>query len=152
LPPYCKAKANSKGPDDPNFAKWRGTLGEAYTHIHHYFSGLYSEQKAGGTIDQHARNRWLKGVVGEMAYVGRFCSARCALYPELHTRWGWALGEQGQLAEAIQHYQLAIKAKPKYTKAYAQMSDLYVKINQPYTARKVIETGLQAMPGSRMVQ
>jgi tetratricopeptide (TPR) repeat protein len=152
LPPYCKDKAASTGLDDPRFSKWRGPLGTAFVHIHHYCSGIYAEQKARSTIDQVARNRSLKGVAGEMAYVARFCNAKCTLYPELQTRWGWALAMQDQPGEAIQHYQLAIKAKPDYSKAYAQMSDLYVKINQPNEARKVIEAGLKAKPNSRMLQ
>ena len=32
------------------------------------------------------------------------------------------------------------------------MSDLYVKLDQPDKARKVIEAGLQAKPDSRMLQ
>jgi tetratricopeptide (TPR) repeat protein len=62
------------------------------------------------------------------------------------------LGEQGQLGDAIQHYQLAIKAKPKYALAYAQLSDLYVKNKQLDEARKVLESGLKAKPGSHMLQ
>lgn len=152
LPPYCKDKAASTGLDDPRFNKWRGPLGTTYIHIHHYCSGIYAEQKARNTIDQAERNRWLKGVAGEMAYVARYCNPHCVLYPELHTRWGWALTMQDQPAEAIQHYQLAIKAKPDYSKAYAQLSDLYVKINQPGEARNIIEAGLKTKPNSRMLQ
>ena len=103
-------------------------------------------------MNQQERNLWLGTVIGEMQYVGRNCSARCVLYPELHTRLGWALGESGQVAEAIGQFQLAIKAKPKYTLAYARLSDLYVKIKQPGEARKILEAGLKAKPGSRSLQ
>ena len=87
-----------------------------------------------------------------MAYVSRHCSTNCALYPELHTRWGWALGESGQHGEAIGHFQKAIKAKPKYVPAYAKLADVYVDIKQPEEARKILEQGLKAKPGSRMLQ
>jgi len=150
LPQYCKDRA--KGFQSSEFSKWRRTFGEAYINMHHYCDGVYAEHKARGSLDQLKRDRWLGIVVHEMRYVSNSCQTRCVLYPELHTRWGWALGEQGQLADAVQHYQLAIKAKPKYMLAYAQLSDLYVKLNQPNEALKVLESGLEAKPGSRMLQ
>jgi len=94
----------------------------------------------------------LATVIGQMQYVERHCHTGCVLYPELHTRLGWALGESGQVSEAIEQLQLAIKAKPKYTLAYARLSDLYVKIKQPGEARKILEAGLKARPGSRTLQ
>lgn len=150
LPPYCKDRA--KGITSPQFTKWRGTLGGVYEHIHHYCSGIYAEKKARSTIDQQERGRWLRGVKGEMAYVARHCSTKCALYPELHSRWGWALAADGEPAEAISHFQLAIRAKPKYVPAYAKLSDLYAEINQPDEARRVLDEGLKAKPGSAMLQ
>ena len=90
--------------------------------------------------------------MGEMSYVSRHCSTKCAFYPELHSRWGWALGSTGQVGEAMMHYQLAIKAKPKYVPAYAKLADLYIDIDQPDEARKVLEKGLAAKPGSRMLK
>jgi len=150
LPQYCKDRA--KGGQSSEFNKWRKTFGEAFIHMHHFCNGVYAEQKARNTINQHERNRWLANVISEMQYVGKHCNTRCVLYSELHSRWGWALGEKGQLADAIQHYQLAIKAKPKYALAYARLSDLYVKLNQPGEARKVLEAGLKTKPGSRTLK
>lgn len=150
LPQYCKDRA--KGGQSPEFSKWRSTFGKTAIHMHHYCDGVYAEHKARGSFDKLKRDHWLGLVVHEMRYVSNSCQTSCVLYPELHARWGWALGEKGQLADAIQHYQLAIKAKPKYVTAYARMSDLYVKLNQPDEARKVLESGLQAKPGSRMLQ
>ena len=150
LPQYCKDRA--KGFQSAEFAKWRGTLGEAYVHVHHYCDGIYAENKARITIDQKERKRWLRTVKGQMAYVSRHCSAKCVLFPELHTRWGWALAEDGQLSEAIKHFQMAIRAKPTYTSAYAKLSDLYLETDQLYEARRILEQGLKAKPGSRSLQ
>ena len=150
LPQYCKDRV--KGISSPEFAKWRGTLGEAFIHTHHYCGGIYAEQKARITADQRERKRWLRSVKSEMQYVSRHCSAKCAFYPELHSRWGWALAEDKQLSEAIGHFQLAIQAKPEYTTPYARLSDVYLKLNQPDKARKVLEAGLKGKPGSRMLQ
>ena len=150
LPQYCKDRA--KGSQSREFNKWRGTFSEAFIHMHHYCSGIYAEKKARSTIDPGKRNRWLGIVIQEMKYVGNHCNTRCVLYPELHARLGWALGESGQIAEAIEQFQLAIKAKPKYTLAYARLADLYVEIKQPDEARKILEAGLKAKRGSRALQ
>ena len=150
LPQYCKDRA--KGTNSPEWTKWRSTFGEVFIHMHHYCNGVYAEQKAKIAINQQQRNSWLGSVIGEMQYVGKHCNTRCVLYPDLHTRLGWAFGERGQFFEAIQQLQLAIKAKPKYTSAYAKLSDLYVKMKQPDDARKVLEAGLKAKPGSRKLQ
>ena len=87
-----------------------------------------------------------------MKYVGNHCDKGCVLYPELHTRMGWAYGEQGQITEAIEHFILAIKAKPDYALAYARLSDLYIKYKQRDEAKKILEAGLKAKPGSRSLK
>lgn len=150
LPPYCQDRV--KGAQSAEFMKWRKSFGEAFIHMHHYCGGIYAEQKARSTIDRHKRQRWLRAVMGEMEYVSKHCPANCVLYPELHSRWGWALAESGQPAGAIEHFQLAIRAKPKYVPAYAKLSDIYVKNNQPDDARRVLGEGLEVKPGSRMLQ
>ena len=146
LPQYCKDRA--AGRDE----KWRNTFGEAYIHMHHYCSGVYAEQKAKSTLNQRERVNWLGKVVSQMRYVSSACNTGCVLYPELHTRWGWALSERGQTAEAVQHYQLALKAKRNYTLAYIRLSELYIKANQPDEARKILESGLQAKPNSNALK
>lgn len=148
LPSYCKDRAEGKG---GRFEKWRNTFGSAFIHIHHYCSGVYAQQKAKSSFKRD-RIRLLGQVIGEMNYVSRHCNAGCILYPELHSRLGWALGEKGQHAEAIKHYQLAIEVKPDYTTPYGRLSDLYLKLNQPGEARKVLEAGLKARPGSRKLK
>ena len=148
LPQYCKDNAAGKG----RFEKWRSTFGEAYIHMHHYCSGVFAEQKAKTTLNQQERAHWLGRVVHQMGYVSGSCKRGCVLYPELHTRWGWALSEQGQVAEAIQHYQLAFKEKPDYAPAYARLSEMYLEINQTEEARKILESGLKASPNSKMLK
>ena len=88
LPPYCKDRV--KGINSAEFKRWKSTLGDAFIHAHHYCSAIFAEQKARSTVNQQERQRWLRTVLGEMQYVSNHCPARCALYPELHSRWGWA--------------------------------------------------------------
>lgn len=151
LPQYCKDRVIDNG-KSAEWVKWRGTFGDAYIHMHHYCSGIYAENKARITIDKKQRKRWLSQVKGQMAYVSAHCTAKCILYPELHSRWGWALGEDGQHSEAIKHFQLAITAKSEYAPAYAKLSDLYLDMNLPDEAKRTLDEGLKARPGSRMLQ
>jgi len=148
LPQYCKDRA--KGSQSPEFGKWRRTFGEAFIHMHHYCSGIYAENKARASSDK--RHKWLGVVAHQMGYVSNHCKKGCVLYPELHSRWGWALGEQRKFTDAIKHYQLAFQVKRNYTSAYAGLSDLYVKLKQPDEARKVLEAGLKVRPGSRKLE
>ena len=150
LPPYCKDRA--KGVQSPEFSKWRNTFGDAYIHMHHYCSGIHAEQKAKNILNKGEQDYWLGRVVHQMKYVSGSVNTGHVLYPDLHTRWGWVLSEQGQIAEAMQHYQLAIKAKRNYTLAYARLSELYLKGNQPDEARKILESGLKASPNSKMLK
>ena len=150
LPQYCKDRAN--GSQSPEWAKWRGTFGEAFIHMHHYCAGIFAEKQAKSAPNQHERATQLGKVVSQMKYVSSACNARCAIYPELHTRWGWALGMQGRTAEAIKHYQLAFKAKKNYAPAYAGLFELHLEANQPDEARKVLEQGLRNSPKSSMLK
>ncbi len=150
LPPYCKDIA--KGSGSRERTKWSGTFGEVYIHMHHYCAGVFAEQQAKSALNKRERANQLGQVVSQMKYVSGSCNAGCVIYPELHTRWGWALGEQGQTAEAIKHYQLALQAKENYTPAYVRLSELYLEANQPDEARKTLESGLKASPNSRSLK
>ena len=149
LPQYCKDRVQSKKDFEK---KWRSTFGEALIHIHHYCGGIYAEKKARIATDKGVRERLLGEVIHQMGYVSNHCNEHCVLYPELQTRWAWALGESGQVGEAIKHYQLAIQAKPKYTPAYARLSELYLELKKPEEARKILQQGLTASPKSSMLK
>jgi tetratricopeptide (TPR) repeat protein len=149
LPQYCLDRATDKLAFG---RKWGPTFGNLKIHIHHYCSGLYSEYMAKNTIDNNERDTQLGRVVHQMRYVGSHCKQGCVLYPELHTRLGWALGELGQAGEAIKNFQLAIQAKKTYIPAYARLADLYIGLNNRDEARKVLETGLKIRPESSMLK
>ena len=150
LPSYCAYRATPQG--KANKAGKYPSLKPIWQHIHHYCSGAYAEFQARKTTNPQRRKQHLSLLISEMTYVGRHCDTRCILYPELHSRWGWALNEQGKVPEAIKHYKAAIKARPSYSKAYALLADLYVGINQRGEARKVLEEGLKRRPKSRALQ
>jgi tetratricopeptide (TPR) repeat protein len=150
MPQYCKDLA--KGNNSPEWTKWRSTFGESTIHMNHYCKGVFAEDRAKSIMDKNKRDYWLGILVHQMRYVSSSCKKKCVLYPDLHTRLGWALGEQGLTAEAIEHYQLAFKAKPDYALAYARLSELYLGIGQPEDARKILESGLKASPNSRALK
>jgi tetratricopeptide (TPR) repeat protein len=149
LPQYCKDRAADK---EAFKKKWGKVFGGSTLDIHHYCGGIYAEQKAKASLSEGERGKYLDTVIYQMKYVSNRCTTGCVLYPELHTRWGWALGEKGQAGEAIQQFKLAMKRNPKYTPAYAKLSDLYIEANQPDEAKKILESGLKAKPGSRMLK
>lgn len=151
LPPYCKDRAKSGSAGQKAPARY-AALGGVWIHMHHYCAGIYAEYMANSTPENREKNIWLTDVITQMQYVGNHCSTRCVLYPELHTRWGWALGEIDQVGEAVKHYQLPIKSKPRYALAYARLSDLYLKLNQHDEARKILEQGRKVNPKSKMLQ
>ncbi|HIE55103.1 MAG TPA: tetratricopeptide repeat protein [Chromatiaceae bacterium] len=91
-------------------------------------------------------------MVHQMGYVGNRCGPRCVLYPELHTRWAWALKEQGRIGDAVMHLQAAIKVKPDYSRAYAELADLYAETGQRELAKETLEEGLKNKPNSRLLK
>jgi tetratricopeptide (TPR) repeat protein len=151
LPPYCadRARGGAVGQKVPSRY---AVLSDVWVHLHHYCAGLYADYKAKISLSQNEKKQLYAEVIGQMGYVSNHCKSRCALYPELHTRWGFALAETGQVGEAIRHYQLAIKSKPKYSPAYAGLSQLYLDNNQPEEARKILEQGRKENPKSRMLK
>jgi tetratricopeptide (TPR) repeat protein len=142
LPPFCKERA--KGITHPRAQS-----------LHHYCGALLFEARARTAGNQDERIRLLqRAASGMSSWAGKNCTSysQCIFYPDVHTRLARAFSELGQIAEAVKQYQLAIQGKRDYTLAYAGLSDLYVKLNQPDEARNVLEVGLKARPGSKMLQ
>lgn len=150
LPTYCKDRVD--GIADPKWNKWRRVFGDMHITMHHYCDAIFSQVKAKTEMDPGRRRHYVGHVANQMREHSTMCQVGCVLYPDVHTRWGWALAEQGKVAEAIRHYRLSIEAKPDYVRAYAGLSDLYVDIDQPEEAAKVLEEGLQSVPKSKMLK
>jgi tetratricopeptide (TPR) repeat protein len=150
LPSYCAYRVTPAGKE--NRSGRYPALKPVWIHIHHYCKGIYAEYQAKMSLEGREKRKWLADVVNQMHYVGRHCGPQCVLYPELHTRWGWALNQQGLTAQAVEHYRAAIKAKPDYTKAYAYLADLYMGSNRLDEARKILQEGLKVKPKSRLLK
>ena len=65
---------------------------------------------------------------------------------EAHTRAGRARFYFGQVAEALNHFQAAVKADPKNDKAFYELGSIYLRQNRPAEARQAFETVLQLNP------
>lgn len=63
-----------------------------------------------------------------------------------HTRAGRARFYFGQVAEALDHFHAAIKADPKYDKAYFELGSIYLRQNRVAEARQAFETVVQLNP------
>lgn len=148
LPVYCQDRLKAGGKSTKKYPQLR----DVWIHIHHYCGGIYAQIKAKSETDRRKRAHWLREIRTQMKYVSPHCGVRCVLYPELHSRWGWALHESGDTAEAIRHLMLAIQAKPSYSTAYALLADLYVEIDQPDEARKILQQGLEYRPKSKKLK
>lgn len=149
----------------PSYCAYRATVGKAggterypllkgiWVHIHHYCDGLYSMFQARTELDARKKKDWLARAARNFHYVSRYCTpAKCVIYPELHTLWGWVLGEQGDMTAAVNHLEKAIRAKPDYARAYAELAALYKKTGSLDQARQVLERGLRKNPDSRRLR
>ncbi len=149
----------------PSYCAYRATVGKAggterypllkgiWVHIHHYCDGLYSMFQARTELDARKKKDWLARAARNFHYVSRYCApSKCVIYPELHTLWGWVLGEQGDMTAAVNHLEKAIRAKPDYARAYAELAALYKKTGSLDQARQVLERGLRKNPDSRRLR
>ena len=150
LPSYCAYRLTPAGKE--NKSNRYPALRSVWIHIHHYCAGIYAENQAKMSLDDRKKRQYLEQVIYQMNYVGKHCTPQCILYPELHTRLGWALKEMGKLVEATEQFHMAIKAKPDYAKAYAQLADLYADNHRVEDARRVLQKGLKVIPNSRSLK
>jgi hypothetical protein len=111
LPRYCQDRVDWTSPNSP-WQRWHKFFGSAAIHMSHYCNGIYSEMMAKATSEKRERDRYVRVVAQEMAYVSAGCDPKCVIYADLHKRWAWALTQQGKFAESMQHTQLANAAPP----------------------------------------
>ncbi len=150
LPSYCAYRANvGKIGGVERYPLLKGI----WVHIHHYCDGLYSTFQARTELDARNKKDWLARAARNFHYVSRYCRpSGCVIYPELHTFWGWVLGEQGDIQGAVSHLEKAIKAKPDYARAYAELASLYKRTGSVEQARRVLKQGLRRNPDSRRLK
>lgn len=150
LPRFCWVRL--KGPaSSPEQQYWSKRIGPDFIHMHHYCEGMFSAMLARVERDPMEKKQLYKASIGGYSYVEEHSSPNFAWRPRIHYEKGQVFEETGQLKEAVQEYQSAIKLNPKLTLAYAALSDLAVRSGRPAEAIEVLQKGLEQKPDSKML-
>jgi tetratricopeptide (TPR) repeat protein len=149
LPPYCAARFNEKSPE---FASWRGILGEDFIHVHHYCAGLNFLSRARRQVLSQERKDTLSAAVRDMDYVLSHARPEFSLRAEILTNRAVALSMLGRDGEAAADLETAIRLNPRFAEAYRTLADLQAKLNQKQKALETVTVGLQHVPNDRGLQ
>ena len=151
LPPYCKARYGRTTTTDAE--NWKRRMGnKAWSHLHHYCSGLDSLNKANVTIDREERTKMLNNALGGFSYMEKPHLSEFILQPEISTQRGRVYLKLDQYGAALQEFHKAIKLNPKYMPAYRELSDFYLDNDDPEEARRILELGLKHNPKSKSLK
>ena len=127
-------------------------LGEDFMHYHHYCWGLMLVRRA-NTTDQPNRRLGIYGeAVSNFDYVVRNSKSSFVLLPEVLLQKGLTLQLMSNPAAAAREFFNALRLKPSYTPAYAALIDYYLELGNVAEARKMLESGLQHAPSSKLLQ
>lgn len=72
--------------------------------------------------------------------------------PMTHLTAGQMLERQGDLPGAVEQYERAISANPRFTSAYNRLAIVHQKLGHFEDAEQVLKSGIQADPGAAMLQ
>jgi tetratricopeptide (TPR) repeat protein len=99
------------------------------------------------------RNHLLESAIGEFGYTLKHCqNPNAAMKPEILTNLGRAYIGLKQYDNGVKVLTEAIRRNPKYEAAYAELSGIFILLNSPDDARKVLQDGVKAIPNSRLLQ
>ena len=146
LPVACIAKERK---DHDESKMWERTLGEAFTHLHHYCNGLTFLNRIERGIGD--RKYLQNAALDEFQYMQRI-PADSPLRPELDYNMGQVLYELNRIPEAIAPLRRVIRLKPDYVRAYLLLSLCYKRMEDTAGAAEVLRTGLAKVPDSRALQ
>jgi len=151
LPPYCKAKYGKTSSADAD--NWKRRFGRGnWVHMHHYCSGLNKMNKAIQSFDVAERNNILESAIKSFDYVQTRWPSTFVLQPEVCLKKGEAFMKLNQVGSALGQFTQATKLNPKYTPAYAELSDYYKDQGEKEKAIQILEQGLTHKPNSKMLK
>lgn len=90
--------------------------------------------------------------LAEFDYVLPRCAPNAAFKPEILTNKGRAFIGLGHYKDAVGVLTEAIRRDPKYVAAYAELSKVFLQVNNLVEARKILEEGLKQVPDSKLLQ
>lgn len=150
LPEYCLAtqqiRAISKLPKSAydNNVK---IYGEIYPHLHHYCWALIGEFKANtrsSLKDRGLRNTRLQQALRDIQYVfNKNPPETFKPLAEIYTTRARILVSLNRSGEAVGDLIRAINLQPGYQRAYAQLSDIYVRLGKKDKAIATLEKGVE---------
>jgi tetratricopeptide (TPR) repeat protein len=163
LPEYCKLAVRRYGDQHRTlkgatkeqlaplyaFEKRVGCAGD----LHHYCAGLWLLAILNRTHLPAPRDGYLKDALSEFAYTLKGCDdPNAPLKPEILTNQGRAYIGLKQYGNAATVLTEAIRRNPKYVAAYAELSGVFLLLNNREDARKILEDGLRHSPDSTFLK
>lgn len=141
--------------ESPQSALWSAMLGgdDMLWSMHHYCWALIHLRRADAVGISPEVRKYLIGVaISDFHYVVRYAMRLpkpevFLMLPELWHRIGDANALLGQTAAAIDAYEQARRVKPDYWPPYVGQAKLLEKGNMRKNAMRLLEQGLQLMPG-----
>jgi len=128
-------------------------MGVGFRHVHHYCWGLMFTNRALLLArDEATRRHYLNNSIDEFDYVIHRVPRDFKLLPEILTKKGENLISLERNAQGIEELERAIALKADYWPSYAAMSDYYRSVGESTKARKWLEEGLSASPGSQALK
>ena len=150
LPPYCKALLVG-GAGSPEYAHWANIMGDGFGHSHHYCTGINYLRRALRPGTPQDKRGYYTQAITEISYVIDKAPRTYVLYPEMLSERGTAYARLKQTGKALADFEQAISIKPDYGRAYLRLSDLYMELNQPKEAKKVLQTAHEQVPQSTVI-
>jgi tetratricopeptide (TPR) repeat protein len=154
LPAYCGPRAEKWGNNSshPEVARWISVFGSDYKHMHHYCITLQAINQARFSMDEKKRASSYLLAMNNLEYMEKAVAPNFVLWPEMLLNRARIEEGRGNIPAAIQSLQKAIAHKADYPLPYAELADIYKKLNMTTEARNVVEAGLEANPGSHLLQ
>ncbi|WP_298825154.1 hypothetical protein [uncultured Piscinibacter sp.] len=158
LPPYCKYTIYFRdkvpgGADPDSRARWLGTLGPTFEHLHHYCFGLMKTNRAVLlSRDSQTTQFYLRESLREYDYVLDRARPDFVLLPEVLSKKGENLIRLKREPLAILEFERAASLRPDYWPPFAHMGDYYASIGDRAKAREVLQRGLQGSPDAQALK
>ncbi|MDO8938531.1 MAG: tetratricopeptide repeat protein [Methylicorpusculum sp.] len=139
LPPFCGT--------NPRFKNYKGDFGSAY--LNHPCESLVRRPICFNYSGIDKSNCFKAIAKGFLYALNLEKNPNFQLRPYLWCETGLTYFYGDSYREAIDAYSQSIKINQKYTKAYAGLADVYIKLKQYDEASDIIEKGLKQDPRSK---
>lgn len=152
IPPYCPDTMGFNYGDaytntSPRAGYWISLMGKSFWAVHHYCWGLIKLRRADAIGNsKEVRIGTLKNVIAEYNYVLENSTPDFVLRPEVLLRRGDAQLKLGEIGNAMESYEAAIRHKPDYWPAYVNWAEFLLSIKRNKDAQTFLERGLTQLP------